>query len=393
MARFLTLTRHENSVPVHDLALQRRVSAQVGLPSPPHRLPRLFTPQTSLYSKNWPYRAHSSPLAFFCEPGCPLLRTHAPVPLDDPPHRNLCQRSALAGTTVPPTARRSAAAMDSALHLQFAALCRRFGLGSEVEGCMTVFGRSGYLSALNPSNFQLRLYSPLYTTTPPAGRLLVSPDILVLFCALGSAVPLTHPATLSDMSPGPQNCSSIAIFGSAPAPPHPHLLNLPLTSCSVSATLSMVSNAQTPAIDTLGLRLHCCSASHPADCTSGARTQVSGGSRPLYFRGTSAGSTSVLPRMGSINANSISTSLPRCTNSATFAAFRYLDPGTCLEHGDLASRLRRASIECAAADGITKAEFHEKLPTHVWTIWYTPPIDAAGPTQAAPATDVRYHQN
>ncbi|KAJ7212769.1 hypothetical protein C8J57DRAFT_1483545 [Mycena rebaudengoi] len=34
-----------------------------------------------------------------------------------------------------------------------------------------------------------------------------------------------------------------------------------------------------------------------------------------------------------------------------------------------------------------------KLPTHVWTIRYTPPIDAAGPTQAAPATDVRYHQN
>jgi hypothetical protein len=145
MARFLTLTCHENSVPVHDLASQRRASAPVGLPSPPHRLPRLFTPQTSLYSKNWPYRAHSSPLAFFCEPGCPLLRTHAPVPLDDPPHSNLCQRSALAGTTVPPTARRSAAAMDSALHLQFAALCRRFGLGSEVEGCMTVFGRSGFL--------------------------------------------------------------------------------------------------------------------------------------------------------------------------------------------------------------------------------------------------------
>ncbi|KAJ7214303.1 hypothetical protein C8J57DRAFT_1538526 [Mycena rebaudengoi] len=97
-------------------------------------LKRLCTPKTGP-------TAHilrlPTPLTFFCEPGCALLRTHAPVLLNDPHNRNLCQKSTLTATTVPPIARRSAAAMDSALHLQFAALCRRFGLGSEVEGWWT----------------------------------------------------------------------------------------------------------------------------------------------------------------------------------------------------------------------------------------------------------------
>ncbi|KAJ7214274.1 hypothetical protein C8J57DRAFT_1601600 [Mycena rebaudengoi] len=60
-----------------------------------HHLPRLSIRQTSLYPKTGP-TAHilrlPTPLTFFCEPGCALLRTHAPVPLDDPPNRNLCKK-------------------------------------------------------------------------------------------------------------------------------------------------------------------------------------------------------------------------------------------------------------------------------------------------------------
>ncbi|KAJ7222015.1 hypothetical protein C8J57DRAFT_1593441, partial [Mycena rebaudengoi] len=128
MAHSLTLTIHPNSAPAHDLP-----SDCPCYHHNLHRLPRLSIPRTS------PGRtAHilrlPTPLTFFCEPGCALLRTHAPVPLDDPPHRNLCPKSALTGTTVPSIALRSAAAVDSALHVQFGALCRRFGLESEAEG-------------------------------------------------------------------------------------------------------------------------------------------------------------------------------------------------------------------------------------------------------------------
>ncbi|KAJ7236529.1 hypothetical protein C8J57DRAFT_1569561 [Mycena rebaudengoi] len=122
-------------------------------------LKRLCTPKTgpTVHILRLP-----TPLTFFCEPGCALLRTHAPVPLDDQPHRNLCQKSALTGTTVPPTALRSAAAMDSALHLQFDALCRRFGLESEVEGWTVVY--DGFWAVWIPQLLS-RPLSPFYTRT------------------------------------------------------------------------------------------------------------------------------------------------------------------------------------------------------------------------------------
>ncbi|KAJ7231766.1 hypothetical protein C8J57DRAFT_1730046 [Mycena rebaudengoi] len=148
------------------------------------------------------------------------------------------------------------------------------------------------------------------------------------------------------------------------------------------------------------------------------RPQVSGGSGLLYFRGTPRCSTAQSPHSditghiswgGRIHHNSHGDSpsplrrgryeraaadginkrefhldfiapLHKLRHHRRISTLPlYLDPGTCLEHGDSASRLRRASIEHAAGDG----RILEKLPTHVWTIWYTPPIDAAGPTQAA----------
>ncbi|KAJ7231765.1 hypothetical protein C8J57DRAFT_1533423 [Mycena rebaudengoi] len=87
MTRSLTLTRHLNSVP--NAILSRNAK------SPPH-------PKTGP-------TAHilrlPTALTFFCEAGCAQPRTHAPVLSDDPPNPNLCQKSALTGTTVPPITR------------------------------------------------------------------------------------------------------------------------------------------------------------------------------------------------------------------------------------------------------------------------------------------------
>ncbi|KAJ7289855.1 hypothetical protein C8J57DRAFT_1706501 [Mycena rebaudengoi] len=140
-----------------------------------HHLPRLSIRQTSLYPKTGP-TAHilrlPTPLTFFSHHEIDPLSSHS-LAAESPPFPFLHPH--------PPH--------------EFYGVQNAPPLTISLSSC-------------------LRLHPPLYTTTPPAARFLVSPAVLVLFRALGSAVPLTHPATLSDMSP-------------------------------------------TPAIDTLGLRLHC----------------------------------------------------------------------------------------------------------------------------------------
>ncbi|KAJ7255693.1 hypothetical protein C8J57DRAFT_1517985 [Mycena rebaudengoi] len=64
MARSLTLTR-QKILSLHTISPRNAESPpQSDYPHHQHNLYRrlrLFTPQTSLYSKNWPHRAHSSP--------------------------------------------------------------------------------------------------------------------------------------------------------------------------------------------------------------------------------------------------------------------------------------------------------------------------------------------
>ncbi|KAJ7214273.1 hypothetical protein C8J57DRAFT_1538492 [Mycena rebaudengoi] len=262
--------------------------------------------------------------------------------------------------------------MDSALYLHFAAVRRRLGWNARVQGWTGVC--DGFWAVWIS---QLRLHPPLYTTTPPAARFLVSPAVLVLFRALGSAVPLTHPATLSDMSPvcapnpksrprfftrlaicAPPERRSAASTASSYQPPlspglfrrciifeYIHVLRLFLTillgpapnclpfvmkslkgpskvlvHCHLrihtrTATPTPPKAFRRPDLSTLWVcvytvaqvsvstypstplpspisssppsssRSHVVPASRPADCTSGVRTQVSGGSGPLYFRG------------------------------------------------------------------------------------------------------------
>ncbi|KAJ7261615.1 hypothetical protein C8J57DRAFT_1514130 [Mycena rebaudengoi] len=90
MAHSLTLTIHPNSAPRSRLAtpnLRPRRTALATIPiyivfNAYPSLKRLCTSKTG-------HTAHilrlPTPLTFFCEPGYVLLRTYAPVPLDDPP--------------------------------------------------------------------------------------------------------------------------------------------------------------------------------------------------------------------------------------------------------------------------------------------------------------------
>ncbi|KAJ7237421.1 hypothetical protein C8J57DRAFT_1568583 [Mycena rebaudengoi] len=412
MARFLTLTRHENSVPVHDLASQQLAtpslrpsrtaltttsSSTLIHPSNVSVLQRLALPRTFIAFGIFLWVALCSELTRRC-------------PLDDPPHRNLCQRSALAGTTVPPTARRSAAAMDSELHLQFAALCRRFGLGSEVEGCMTVFGWSGYLST-NFTEFK----------TPHHSQFLSSYVLPPIQLSAASSFSSVHhnsarwaPFSVARRS-GPFLCPWL---GRTPYPSGDALGHVPC----------LCSNPQSrPRFFT---RLAICTPPErrtPASTASSYQSRLS----PVLFRRHQLSTPWVcVYTVAQPRTPPIARAAPALKSAAA--------PGLYILEAPRVAPLHkvRGLYERAAADGINKCEFHldfiaplhklrhhrrisisrsrnmsgawgfgvaietrehrvycrgwdhqsrisEKLPTRVWTIWYTPPIDAAGPTQAA----------